>query len=141
MSDVHILIDAIRMFFLVKIYKNAFRNTSPVSQRKMHVFLLLFLQAKYKFVGVTRQFNDCFMMLFCLFAILAWQNRHLVLSTILFAIAINIKMSALLIIPGFLLTVALKDRLAAALLSLISMLFLQVIFGLEFILVNPKAYF
>ena len=63
------------------------------------------------------------------------------LSTILFAIAINIKMSALLMIPGYLLTVAFDAGLIKALISLVSMLALQIIFGLEFIMVNSQAYF
>ena len=88
----------------------------------MYVFCFLLLQAKYKFVGVTRQFNDCFMMIFCLLGIYAWQKAHLVMSTFLFAIAINIKMSALLIIPGYLLTVAYDAGLIKAILSLITMI-------------------
>jgi Gpi18-like mannosyltransferase len=80
-------------------------------------------------------------MLFCLMAILAWQNRQLVISTFLFAVAINIKMSALLMIPGFLLTVAFNSGILKSLLSLVSMGALQVLFGLEFIMVNKEAYF
>ena len=107
----------------------------------MFIFLLLLCEAKYKFVGVTRQFNDCFMMVFCLLAIWAWQNKHLILSTVLFAIAINIKMSALLMVPGYLLTIAFHAGIIRALLSLIVILALQILFGLEFILVNKDAYF
>ena len=44
-------------------------------------------------------------------------------------------------IPGFLLTVAFDAGIAKAILSLISMILLQLIFGLEFIMVNSKAYF
>ena len=92
-------------------------------------------------MGVTRQFNDCFMVLFALLGIFAWQHSHLVLSTVLLAVAINIKMSALLLIPGYLLTVAQGRGLMKTLMSLASMLILQILFGLEFILVNADAYF
>lgn len=139
MSDVHIVIDMVRMWLLVKIYKTAIRDTR--FNKNMFMMALLFLQAKYKFVGVTRQFNDCFMMLFCLLAIRAWQHRHLMLSTFLFAIAINIKMSSLLLIPGYLLTVAFDCGILKSLMSLVAMAALQVAFGLEFLLVNPGAYF
>ena len=81
------------------------------------------------------------MILFCLLAIYSWQHRHLILSTFLFAVAINIKMSALLMIPGYLLTVAFDAGLVRALVSLAALIGLQVVFGLEFILVNSKAYF
>lgn len=103
--------------------------------------MLLLLEAKYKFISVSRNFNDCFMVVFCLLAILAWQNKHLVVSTLLFAVAVNIKMSALLMLPGYLLTVAFQDGIVKAILSLLSVIALQVVFGLEFILVNPTAYF
>lgn len=138
MSDIHILLDVLRMWLLVRIYKNAYRKEG---KPQIYVYLLLLFQAKYKFIGVTRQFNDCFMVVFCLFAILAWQNRHLVLSTILFAVAVNIKMSALLIIPGYLLTIAFEAGIVRALLSLAAIIGLQIAFGLEFILTNKEAYF
>jgi len=138
MSDVHIALDVFRMWLLVRIYKNAFGKQL---KGKFYIFLLLLVEAKYKFVGVTRQFNDCFMMVFCLLAIWAWQNKHLSLSTLFFAVAINIKMSALLIIPGYLLTVAFHAGIIRAILSLIAVIMLQVVFGLEFILVNSSAYF
>lgn len=139
MSDVHIVLDVVRMWLLVKIYKKAILNTAQ--NKNMFMMSLLFLQAKYKFVGVTRQFNDCFMMLFCLLAIWAWQHRQLVLSTLLFAIAINIKMSSLLLIPGYLLTVAFDCGILKALVTLVLLAVLQVVFGLEFIMANRSAYF
>jgi len=57
-------------------------------------------------VGITHQFNDCFMMIFCLMGIHTWQYGYLWVSTVMLGIAVNIKMSALLMIPGFMLTVA-----------------------------------
>jgi len=138
MSTFHIWLDVFRMWLLVKVYKKAFKS---IPQNKLYIFLLLLLEAKYKFVGVTRQFNDCFMVVFCLLAIFAWQHQHLLLSTVLFAVAVNIKMSALLILPGYFLTVAFSAGILKTLLSLIAIIVLQVIFGLEFILTNPTAYF
>lgn len=88
----------------------------------MFVFCMLLLEAKYKFVGITHQFNDCFMMMFCLFSIRAWQHSHLVLSTISLAIAINIKMSALLIVPGWMLTIAFERGIIISLASLVIIL-------------------
>lgn len=44
-------------------------------------------------------------------------------------------------IPGFLLTVAFNSGILKSLLSLVSMGALQVLFGLEFIMVNKEAYF
>ena len=69
MSDVHVVLDMLRMYFLVKIYKTAFGLDF---KNKMPIFCLLLIEAKYKFVGITHQFNDCFMMMFCLFSMRAW---------------------------------------------------------------------
>lgn len=110
------LLDMVRMWLIVKVYKRAFAGRNKA---KMFTFMLLFVSAKYKYVGVTRHFNDCFMVVFCLAAILVWQHQHLLLSAVLFAIAVNIKMSALLMIPGYLLTVAFDAGLLRALLTLV----------------------
>ena len=71
MSDVHILIDMLRMWLIIRIYKTAYGKKYD---GKMFVFVLLLLEAKYKFVGITHQFNDCFMIIFALISILTWQN-------------------------------------------------------------------
>ena len=104
MSDVHILLDVFRMWLVVKVYKKAMEHKP--GGPKMYVFIMLLLEAKYKFVGVTHQFNDCFMIVFALMAIYAWQHGSMILSSILFGIAVNIKMSALLLLRGYLLTVS-----------------------------------
>ena len=71
MSDVHIVLDVFRMWLLVKIYKNAMKH-KPGGPPGLYVYMLLLMEAKYKFVGITHQFNDCFMIVFSLMAILSW---------------------------------------------------------------------
>ena len=56
-------------------------------------------------------------------------------------IAINIKMSALLMVPGYVLTIAMEGGLINVVVSLVIMVALQVLIGLEFILANKDAYF
>jgi len=56
-------------------------------------------------------------------------------------IAINVKMSALLYLPGYLLTIAFQNGILKTFASFVLMFVLQIIIGLEFILVNSKAYF
>lgn len=63
------------------------------------------------------------------------------MSSFLFAVAINIKMSALLYMPGYLLTVAFDCGIIRTVLTLLFILGLQILFGLEFLLVNKAAYF
>lgn len=56
-------------------------------------------------------------------------------------IAINIKMSALLMVPGYVLTIAMEGGMINVIISLFIMASLQVLIGLEFILKNKDAYF
>jgi hypothetical protein len=49
MSDVHLFVDVLRMWLIVRIYKKAF---GKVYQGKMYIFFLLLLEAKYKFIGI-----------------------------------------------------------------------------------------
>jgi len=51
-------------------------------------------------------------------------------------IAINIKMSALLMVPGYVLTIAMEGGMINVIISIIVMVSLQVLIGLEFILKN-----
>lgn len=55
-------------------------------------------------------------------------------------IAVNIKMSAILLIPGFLLVAAFERGLIRSILTLVIIVFVQVFIGLEFLMVNPRAY-
>jgi predicted membrane-bound dolichyl-phosphate-mannose-protein mannosyltransferase len=119
MSDIHVVVDMVRMWLLVRIYKNAYRHSDLAGNRTMFVFSLLLFQAKYKFIGIGHQFNDCFMILFCLLAILAYQNHSLWLSSSLMALAINTKMSALLMLPGFLLAVDFKFGIVRTVMGLV----------------------
>jgi alpha-1,3-mannosyltransferase len=50
-------------------------------------------------------------------------------------------MSALLMIPGYALTVAFEAGLIRAILSVAWVIALQVIIGIEFLMANPQAYF
>lgn len=74
-------------------------------------------------------------------AIHLWQYGYLWISATLLGIAVNIKMSALLMIPGYALTVAFEAGLIRAVLSVVYIIGLQVLIGIEFLLANPKAYF
>lgn len=80
------------------------------------------------------------MIVFVLFSIWAFQNHLLWTSAILFGVAVNIKMSALLMLPGFLLVLDFKFGLVRTLLALGVIVGLQALIGLEFLLENPEAY-
>jgi len=59
-----------------------------------------------------------------------------VISSVFMGIAINIKMSALLMVPGYVLTIAMEGGMINVIISIIVMVSLQVLIGLEFILKN-----
>ena len=73
MATVHMVLDMLRMWLCVKIYKKAFesrRQWEPLSAKSEYFVLsLLLLEGKYKFIGIAHQFNDCFMIIFCLLSI------------------------------------------------------------------------
>ena len=46
MSNIHILVDMVRMWLLVRIYRKA-------QVKSKYVYFLMLFQAKYKFIGVT----------------------------------------------------------------------------------------
>lgn len=62
------------------------------------------------------------------------------MAAIMMGIAVNIKMSALLMVPGILLVAAFERGLIRSLLTLVVIVLMQVFIGLEFLMVNPKAY-
>lgn len=80
------------------------------------------------------------MVLFVLAAIHLLQKQNLPTAAIMLGIAINIKGGAILLVPGFLLVIAFERGLIRSLLTLVIVLMVQIFIGLEFLLVNPKAY-
>lgn len=81
------------------------------------------------------------MVVVALLAIRCWQKSQLILASILLGIAVNIKMSALLMLPGFFLTVAIEGGIGRVIISLLIIIGLQFLIGLEFIMSNSNAYF
>ena len=63
------------------------------------------------------------MVLFALLAIHLFQLKQLPIASIMLGIAVNIKMSALLMVPGFMLVVAFERGLIRALLIFVVVLF------------------
>ena len=64
----HIIVDFFRMWLIVKVYKIAYGH-KMVKDRKMYVFALVLMQAKYKFCSVVFNFNDTIMHLVALISI------------------------------------------------------------------------
>lgn len=120
MLDLHIFLDAVKMYLFMRILKKALPNDSS-----MWVVFVSAFQVKQKYVTVINNFNDIFMVITCLWAIylLISKNdlsntRHLC-SIFLLSLGINFKMSAILMLPGYLLVHAFKNGLASTIMCFV----------------------
>ena len=142
MQNMHILIDALRIYITAKIYKKAYGKS--IEGRKW-ILLMLILQTKLKFLGVIHAFNDAIMSLLLVCSIyLAVQVKPIAsqvfLSVVLLGVAINVKMAALLIVPGYMICIAYLMGIRFAIFSILIIVIIQVLFGLEFMLINKESY-
>ena len=62
-------------------------------------------------------------------------------SIFLMALGINLKMSGLLMLPGYMLVLCFKNGLLSSLVSGFMILSLQALFGIQFLMKNPESYF
>lgn len=104
-QKMHIVIDLFRSWLLVKVYKLAYQR-HMVKDRKLYVFALIFLQAKYKFASVVFNFNDTVIHLIALVSIYFHLRSKFWLAVFFMGFAASVKMSAFLYVPGCLLVTA-----------------------------------
>ncbi|KKY26816.1 putative dolichyl-p-man:man cpp-dolichyl mannosyltransferase [Diplodia seriata] len=106
-----------------------------------YVFPMLVLSKRLHSIFVLRCFNDGFAVFFFFLAIYAYQRRMWTAGSILYSLAVGVKMSALLALPavGLVLLQAIgKDR-AFTQAGIIG--YLQLLLGFPFLQVNAKNYF
>ena len=139
-QQMHIVIDVFRCWLLVKVYKLAY-GRRMVKDRKLYVFALVLLQAKYKFASVVFNFNDTIMHLVALISIYFHMKSNLLLGVFFMGFSASIKMSAFLYVPGCLLVTAFEYGILSSLWYLLGFFMVQVLFGLEFIIKNAKGYY
>jgi hypothetical protein len=136
----HIVIDFFRMWLLVKVYKLAYGKRA-IKENKFYVFFFLLLHAKYKFTSVVFNFNDTVMHLLALISIYFHLKSKFLLAIFFMGFAASVKMSALLYVPGCLLVSAFEYGILSSIVYLVGIFVVQIGFGLEFLLKNPKGYF
>lgn len=134
------MLDVFRSWLLVKVYKMAYQK-QMVKDRKLYVFALIFLQAKYKFASVVFNFNDTVMHLIALVSIYFHLRSKFWLAVFFMGFAASVKMSAFLFVPGCLLVTAFEWGILSALLYLVCFFLVQILFGLEFLIKNAKGYY
>ena len=120
------------LFVVLKIY----------SKSKISIpLVLLMLSRRIHSIYVLRLFNDPFAMFFLYAAILSLLNKHSMISSILFSIALSIKMNVLLFFPGFGVILWQMNGAYKTIRCLAVMLLIQYLVALPFILEYPRSYF
>ncbi|KAF8652752.1 hypothetical protein AX16_004249 [Volvariella volvacea WC 439] len=103
--------------------------------------LLLPLSKRLHSIFVLRLFNDCWSLVPMQLAILAYQDGLDNLGTLLFSLALSIKMSILLYLPGILVVLFKRRGLFATIRYLTTIIAIQTSIGFPFIKYDHWAYF
>lgn len=118
--------------FAIMAYRKA--NAPP------YLLPLLVLSKRLHSIYVLRLFNDGFAALFFWAGIVLVQRKSWVPASTLFSLAIGVKMTVLLALPGFLLLAATCASIRTAIASVASMLMVQVLVATPFLQNNVNAY-
>ncbi|KIL00104.1 glycosyltransferase family 58 protein [Paxillus rubicundulus Ve08.2h10] len=102
--------------------------------------LLLPLSKRLHSVFVLRLFNDCWSLVFVQAATLAFQSASDDLGILLFSLALSVKMSALLYIPGLLVILFQRHGLMGTLRHLLVLACTQVLLARSFLVESTPAY-
>ncbi|KIJ16878.1 glycosyltransferase family 58 protein [Paxillus involutus ATCC 200175] len=102
--------------------------------------LLLPLSKRLHSIFVLRLFNDCWSLVFVQAATLAFQNASDDLGILLFSLALSVKMSALLYIPGLLVILFQRHGLMGTLRHSLVLACTQVLLARSFLVENTPAY-
>lgn len=85
-------------------------------------------------------FNDIWVVLFTIFMTYALQKSHMVLATVFFALAVTCKMSALLVLPGYLFLLVCCKGLIRSIPHVVLLMTICLGVSAPFLWVNSEAY-
>ncbi|KAH0827128.1 mannosyltransferase [Lanmaoa asiatica] len=102
--------------------------------------LLLPLSKRLHSIFVLRLFNDCWSAVFILAAILAFQKALDDLGILIFSLALSVKMSALLYLPGILVILFKRHGLVVTVRHLLVLTFTQIVLARPFLAGDARAY-
>jgi len=104
------------------------------------ILFLLPLSKRLHSIFVLRLFNDCWSVVAVQAAILTYQAGLDDLGTFLFSIALSVKMSILLYLPGLLVILFKRHGLIASLQHMATIVLIQVLLGLPFLVQHWRSY-
>ncbi|KZV63205.1 glycosyltransferase family 58 protein [Peniophora sp. CONT] len=104
------------------------------------VLLLLPLSKRLHSIFVLRMFNDCWAVIGAQLAILAYANDLETLGTTLLSMAISVKMSVLLYLPGLLVILVKGYGISSTIRNVFMMVALQMLLGRRFLTEFPREY-
>ncbi|KAJ8597956.1 glycosyltransferase family 58 protein [Rhizopogon salebrosus TDB-379] len=102
--------------------------------------LLLPLSKRLHSIFALRLFNDCWSVVFMQAAILAFQSAWDDLGVLLFSLALSVKMSAILYLPGLLVILFKRHGSAITIRHILVLALTQIVLARSF-LENPTSYF
>ncbi|KAF8952326.1 dolichyl-P-Man:Man(5)GlcNAc(2)-PP-dolichol alpha-1,3-mannosyltransferase [Podila verticillata] len=105
-----------------------------------YVLIFVCLSRRLHSIYVLRLFNDPVAMFFMYAATLAFLHKRWTLSSILFSLAVSIKMNILLFFPAFGFLIWQTQGIVGTIFQLIIMVLIQVLLSLPFTLTYPESY-
>jgi alpha-1,3-mannosyltransferase len=123
----------VTQYIVARIYNRA--KPGPV-----WIILLLALSKRLHSLFVLRLFNDCVAMLFAYGFLAAFISRRWFIGTMLFSLALSIKMNILLFLPGFIFVLARNTGILRSVGYLVVIIISQAIIGMPFLLSFPQSY-
>lgn len=129
---------------LLLIYRRVMKdNNSDKSDKYMPVIwtiLLLCISRRIHSIFVLRLFNDGVAMLFLYLAIAAFIYDHWSIGSILFSVALSIKMNILLFLPGLLVLYVKRFGFIRSFTQIFLIVAIQAIFAIPFLMTNSAGY-
>ncbi|KAF9313191.1 dolichyl-P-Man:Man(5)GlcNAc(2)-PP-dolichol alpha-1,3-mannosyltransferase [Podila horticola] len=105
-----------------------------------YVLIFVCLSRRLHSIYVLRLFNDPVAMFFLYAATLAFLHKRWTLSSILFSLAVSVKMNILLFFPAFGFLIWQTQGIVGTVIQLILMMLIQVLLSLPFTLTYPESY-
>ncbi|KAG1756515.1 mannosyltransferase [Suillus paluster] len=102
--------------------------------------LLLPLSKRLHSIFVLRLFNDCWSIIFVQAAILAFQSAWDDIGILLFSLALSIKMSAILYLPGLLVIIFKRHGFFATIRHMLVLASTQILLARSFLAADAKSY-
>ncbi len=103
-------------------------------------YVMLCLSKRVHSLFPLRMFNDCVVMVFVYTAVMLLQRRRWVIGGVFLSLGVSVKMSVLLMVPGFLVLLAGGTSFGTTVFALAMMVGVQIALGAPFLLTYPWEY-